>query len=139
MGLINPRALHFLPLFCPPEQPQNKTKFQTATFKDAATLFIEMACIPISWIRSGNWPPTPVQASQPAFVHYLAEQRTARINTWLDGLIAEGCPPWDEFGQFLLKAEVGWFPVEAWTTYELYDFADDVGGVGIIVGRERSA
>ena len=67
------------------------------------------------------------RTSESDSLYYLEQERIARIETWLDGLVAGGCPPWNDLGDFLPRVEVGWFPVEAWTPYELYDFEGDAG------------
>lgn len=33
----------------------------------------------------------------------------ARIETWIDGLVEAGCPPWDEDGKNREEVKVGWF------------------------------
>jgi len=89
-----------------------------------------MSCVPLAWIRSSRL--SAPRTSSPEFElrRQIAEhqERVARINAWLDGLIAAGCPPWNDFGQNLPEVEAGWLPEEAWTPYELYDFEDGVRG-----------
>jgi hypothetical protein len=50
----------------------------------------------------------------------------ARINTWLDNLMEEGCPPWDAEGRNLPLTELGWFPEVEEMPCDSVDYGDDV-------------
>ena len=73
--------------------------------------------------------PLPAQTSESESSHHLAkeQERIARIDAWLDGLISDGCPPPDDYGSPLPELEVGGLPEDPWTLYDLYDFEDDGG------------
>lgn len=91
------------------------------------------SCFPFPWSRSTvsaielHEPNKPDKLKLEEELDDEEEKFRAWINGWVDSLLEEGSPPWDEHGRNLPDVPVGWLPEEEWTPYEVSDFGEYPG------------